>query len=985
MFAASRLSLDVAMSAQQARTGDLSAARCLMTGLDTRTAGIVADTCSVPPRLLLPLCTCSLRRAWTSARLFASPTSSYFPRSAGTTKCSSEETAYEALHLIIQRLKSSILCAALEWAKRGMERRRNEKEGETGDPRENPPTSGIVRHDSHMRKCKSDLTRNRTRLASVGGEWSNHYTTVVRAALEMLGKAVHDKACMDLKYPNNIGICPQDNAPCHRPKLSKIGSSIILESFDDLLPSEVAQWRMLGWVRNKGCRRFLPIPSPIPLPCATCTISNDLAVDETLSPTTYLRSIFDECCVLLVCPPRPCTYRQQGDVGNYQDGMGQHLSTELVKSWKTFQQRIRTGVSREDIYGHASWTSISHVHKHNFLRLFAACLLEMTCSYLNEPIVMKYSDAERPRFADRHLSHVTLKVIQSRKPSRKSLYLIDSRTTRQHMRRSSNIRSSISGNNPEDAQPDVCKTADAMTSAHTTVSDASSLHWRKWCNGNSTNGPMAQAYAVLSRSEGAIRATLTRTSSLSSLLRARRACFRCNAVLCKLDLQRRGGFVGKSSLECPPLEGGKPREFSGRHSHRRDSMSEQHSGPGHLSYTSRSVRMCWQSTIAVAAGCSQTCELRIKVEVKMEQRRNVRAKNVGDPRENPPTSGIVQHDSHVRKSALNSAEIRTRFALEGGNNHLSAADNESIFSRFNNIRRVIATLFSLQNEKGLKICVAVQIYVCFAFGVVNWVKMHEIRGSWHVRTVHPTAVKPAVYSQPENEGCDDGLMTRQPMVETMDGSRTMDSSRRCLLSDATIIGNMMFSFRCTIPSPSHLVNTDEPHCCDTAVKRLGGEGERLNVCDTFLAGRESLESYTKPALGAFVEGRHNTGATHPRSLWSSAGMEEQKKREITEKTCRPAPFRNVRFRQPPAGNRTRLAKKGSEYSDHYTTAAPRKYVGWYATDLGCGRLWVRIPGAYNNENCTARQFIALRVAAKTHVFPVSVSPLSLPRFRDSNV
>ncbi|KAJ8865885.1 hypothetical protein PR048_033408 [Dryococelus australis] len=33
-----------------------------------------------------------------------------------------------------------------------MERRRNEGEGETGDPRRNPPTNGIVRHDSHLRK-----------------------------------------------------------------------------------------------------------------------------------------------------------------------------------------------------------------------------------------------------------------------------------------------------------------------------------------------------------------------------------------------------------------------------------------------------------------------------------------------------------------------------------------------------------------------------------------------------------------------------------------------------------------------------------------------------------------------------------------------------------------------------------------------------------------------------------------------------------------
>ncbi|KAJ8867258.1 hypothetical protein PR048_031057 [Dryococelus australis] len=41
--------------------------------------------------------------------------------------------------------------------------------GETVDPRENPPTSGIVWHDSHMRKSGSNPTRNRTRSAWVGG------------------------------------------------------------------------------------------------------------------------------------------------------------------------------------------------------------------------------------------------------------------------------------------------------------------------------------------------------------------------------------------------------------------------------------------------------------------------------------------------------------------------------------------------------------------------------------------------------------------------------------------------------------------------------------------------------------------------------------------------------------------------------------------------------------------------------------------------
>ncbi|KAJ8895586.1 hypothetical protein PR048_000922 [Dryococelus australis] len=48
-----------------------------------------------------------------------------------------------------------------------MERRRNERAGETGDPRENPPTNGIVRHDSHLRKIRG---RTECLLKSEGGQ-----------------------------------------------------------------------------------------------------------------------------------------------------------------------------------------------------------------------------------------------------------------------------------------------------------------------------------------------------------------------------------------------------------------------------------------------------------------------------------------------------------------------------------------------------------------------------------------------------------------------------------------------------------------------------------------------------------------------------------------------------------------------------------------------------------------------------------------------
>ncbi|KAJ8873954.1 hypothetical protein PR048_024794 [Dryococelus australis] len=51
-----------------------------------------------------------------------------------------------------------------------MEKRQNEGAGKTVNPRENPPTSGIVRHDSHMLKSGTDPAGNQTRFALVGGE-----------------------------------------------------------------------------------------------------------------------------------------------------------------------------------------------------------------------------------------------------------------------------------------------------------------------------------------------------------------------------------------------------------------------------------------------------------------------------------------------------------------------------------------------------------------------------------------------------------------------------------------------------------------------------------------------------------------------------------------------------------------------------------------------------------------------------------------------
>ncbi|KAJ8867592.1 hypothetical protein PR048_031394 [Dryococelus australis] len=63
------------------------------------------------------------------------------------------------------------------WSEVSKEQRRNSMAGETGNPRENPPVSGIVRRDHHTRKSGSDPAGNRTRFAHVGSEQSGHYTT----------------------------------------------------------------------------------------------------------------------------------------------------------------------------------------------------------------------------------------------------------------------------------------------------------------------------------------------------------------------------------------------------------------------------------------------------------------------------------------------------------------------------------------------------------------------------------------------------------------------------------------------------------------------------------------------------------------------------------------------------------------------------------------------------------------------------------------
>ncbi|KAJ8897652.1 hypothetical protein PR048_003001 [Dryococelus australis] len=62
--------------------------------------------------------------------------------------------------------------------------------GETGDPLENPPSSGIVRHNSHLRKSRGDPAGNRTRRRVVlplhrHGPFFDRQCTIVRMLLRV--------------------------------------------------------------------------------------------------------------------------------------------------------------------------------------------------------------------------------------------------------------------------------------------------------------------------------------------------------------------------------------------------------------------------------------------------------------------------------------------------------------------------------------------------------------------------------------------------------------------------------------------------------------------------------------------------------------------------------------------------------------------------------------------------------------------------------
>ncbi|KAJ8881454.1 hypothetical protein PR048_017935 [Dryococelus australis] len=90
--------------------------------------------------------------------------------------------------------------------------------GETGDPRENPPTSGIVWHDSHVLESGSEPARNRARFAVyviLSVSYGGRIGVVARLRASHLGEPGSIPGGVTPGYPHVVGFLSDLSFPCH--------------------------------------------------------------------------------------------------------------------------------------------------------------------------------------------------------------------------------------------------------------------------------------------------------------------------------------------------------------------------------------------------------------------------------------------------------------------------------------------------------------------------------------------------------------------------------------------------------------------------------------------------------------------------------------------------------------------------------------------------------------------------------------------------
>ncbi|KAJ8897437.1 hypothetical protein PR048_002783, partial [Dryococelus australis] len=138
-------------------------------------------------------------------------------------------------------LNSEVLKALMRVIEVSMEQRRSERAGETGDTRENPPSSDIVQHNSHVRKSGSDPTGYLTRFALVGGKCANRSATAAPQMRDPFRKLCAANQRM--------------STPTSRKAISSL-STYLLYAVDDKFRGISRRRGLLNVLLNAVCRRL---------------------------------------------------------------------------------------------------------------------------------------------------------------------------------------------------------------------------------------------------------------------------------------------------------------------------------------------------------------------------------------------------------------------------------------------------------------------------------------------------------------------------------------------------------------------------------------------------------------------------------------------------------------------------------------------------------------------------------------------------------
>ncbi|KAJ8881592.1 hypothetical protein PR048_018077 [Dryococelus australis] len=218
------------------------------------------------------------------------------------------------------------LSSAMEFS---MEQHRNERAGETGNPRENPPTRGIVWHDSHLR----------TWFTAVGGEQANRSATAAPGV-----HGICEWSSAGMQGAGKTGD-PQENTPT---------SGIVRSIPPCENPEEGSVLRRRTDFRSLSLRGFTALPRP------SCLLSYVSPLRVCNLGTTFHPSVTLKVCrgaavaERLACSPPAKANRVQSPAGSLPDFRFVGIVPDDAASRRVFSE-----ISR---FPHAIILALFHTH-----------------------------------------------------------------------------------------------------------------------------------------------------------------------------------------------------------------------------------------------------------------------------------------------------------------------------------------------------------------------------------------------------------------------------------------------------------------------------------------------------------------------------------------------------------------------------------------------------------------------------------------------